>query len=432
MESMNNSNTHALVLGGGGSRGSYTIGVLTTLMEQKKTYDLVTGISIGAIVGALYAMNKPVDLSSMIASFPSSGLADGLFSFPDCHKAADEADKGFDAYVKAFQNNGPTTQTLSKVFRSLFDFDTFEKSSLNFACLASNVTKNQARIFTKNELTSPEKVEQAVLASAAYFPAYSLVNIDGDYYGDGGFLNWSLGRVAKELGAKKMTLVSLAQPGDNLVYEKDETELLIRPIVPLAGFLNFGTATLRNQIMQGRLEALKTMNLAPGYVYTFYPDDALIFSSLSRMAVDILNRNHIQLENGMLIEGLETLMGCRLQPLENEYMKHYQFGLLLECLAAVAGMDFYRQYHLREFIREMLRRLESFSLHPQAAVLGSTLQTDRMGAMNLMAFFYGGLKRNNGHLPAEYDILKTKFDSVFLLALAWYVLEKFSPVLKLL
>lgn len=150
------------------------------------------------------------------------------------------------------------------------------------------------------------------------------------------------------------------------------------------------------------------------------------------MAVDILNRNHIQLENGMLIEGLETLMGCRLQPLENEYMKHYQFGLLLECLAAVAGMDFYRQYHLGDFTKEMLRRLESFSLHPQAAVLGSTLQTDRMGAMNLMAFFYGGLKRNNGHLPAEYDILKTKFDSVFLLALAWYVLEKFSPVLKLL
>ncbi|UNT94134.1 hypothetical protein KWG61_05725 [Allobaculum sp. Allo2] len=222
-------------------------------------------------------MNKPVDLSSMIASFPSSGLADGLFSFPDCHKAADEADKGFDAYVKAFQNNGPTTQTLSKVFHSLFDFDAFEKSSLNFACLASNVSKNQARIFTKTN-SLPRKTEQAVLASAAYFPAYSLVNIDGDYYGDGGFLNWSLGRVAKELGAKKMTLVSLAQPGDNLVYEKDETELLIRPIVPLAGFLNFGTATLRNQIMQGRLEALKTMNLAPGYVYTFYPDDALIFS----------------------------------------------------------------------------------------------------------------------------------------------------------
>ncbi|UNT94133.1 hypothetical protein [Allobaculum sp. Allo2] len=63
----------------------------------------------------------------------------------------------------------------------------------------------------------------------------------------------------------------------------------------------------------------------------------------------------------MLIEGLETLMGCRLQPLENEYMKHYQFGLLLECLAAVAGMDFYRQYHLRDFTKEMLRRLESFS-----------------------------------------------------------------------
>ena len=38
----------ALVLGGGGSRGSYELGVVMALHELGVTYDMVIGTSIGA------------------------------------------------------------------------------------------------------------------------------------------------------------------------------------------------------------------------------------------------------------------------------------------------------------------------------------------------------------------------------------------------
>lgn len=47
-----------LVLGGGGSRGAYQLGVWTALLELGEDYDLVCGTSIGAINGALFAQKS--------------------------------------------------------------------------------------------------------------------------------------------------------------------------------------------------------------------------------------------------------------------------------------------------------------------------------------------------------------------------------------
>ena len=50
---MNNRKKTALVLGGGGSRGAYEIGVWKALEELGVPIDIVTGTSVGAINGAL-------------------------------------------------------------------------------------------------------------------------------------------------------------------------------------------------------------------------------------------------------------------------------------------------------------------------------------------------------------------------------------------
>ncbi len=47
----------ALVLGGGGSRGMFHVGVLEVLQEAQIPIDLIVGCSAGAVVGALYADN---------------------------------------------------------------------------------------------------------------------------------------------------------------------------------------------------------------------------------------------------------------------------------------------------------------------------------------------------------------------------------------
>lgn len=423
----------AIVLGGGGSRGSYTIGALLTLIEQKKSYELVTGISIGAIVGAIYAMDKSVDLREVIASFSSSSVATSLFSFPKHKESLDlKAPFDFNAYVSAFQQDGPSVAPLQENFERLFDFEAFQNSKMDFACLAANLSKNTPAVFKKADMKTKEDVTNAVLASAAYFPAFSMREINGDYYVDGGFLNEVLGSEALKLGAEDLTVVALCEPDGTLAYEKEKTSLLIRPILKLAPFLDFTPDVLRMQIEQGRLEALKFMNLAPGYVYTFYSEDRLLFAALSKLAASILEKSKISIDNETIIGGLAELLGYRPGPLDNDYMSHFQAGLLLECLGLVAGVSCYQHWHFGAFLEQILHNLNTFAIHPSADLDDSQLRTDRAGALNLMAFFYGALKLNEGRLPDALDQIKKKFESVYYLGLAWYILDKFSALIKIL
>ena len=51
----------ALVLSGGGARGAAHIGVIRLLEEMQIPIDIVVGTSMGAIVGALYAIGYTAD-----------------------------------------------------------------------------------------------------------------------------------------------------------------------------------------------------------------------------------------------------------------------------------------------------------------------------------------------------------------------------------
>ena len=45
-----------LILGGGGVKGAYQVGVIKKLAEQGIKWDLILGVSVGAITGSYLAM----------------------------------------------------------------------------------------------------------------------------------------------------------------------------------------------------------------------------------------------------------------------------------------------------------------------------------------------------------------------------------------
>ena len=49
-----------LALGGGGARGLAHIGILKVLERESIPIDLITGTSMGAITGAVYALKKDI------------------------------------------------------------------------------------------------------------------------------------------------------------------------------------------------------------------------------------------------------------------------------------------------------------------------------------------------------------------------------------
>src|SRR5574344_2575027 len=64
-----NAQTVGLVLSGGGATGAAHIGVIKALEENNIPIDYVTGTSIGAIIGSLYAMGyTPDEMLALILS----------------------------------------------------------------------------------------------------------------------------------------------------------------------------------------------------------------------------------------------------------------------------------------------------------------------------------------------------------------------------
>ena len=407
------------------------MGVLSTLMEQKQSYDLVTGISIGAIVGAIYAMNKPIPYQSLIASFKENSVAENLFSFPKRQQARFTPKGEFNAFIESFQQDGPSVDPLRENFSKLFDYEAFKASPMDYGCLAVNLTQNKPALFMKKDMTSKDQVVEAVLASAAYFPAFSLIKIGDDYYADGGYLNENLGQRALDMGAQDLTIVALSDPNAPLVYEEKNTSLLIRPILKLGYFLDFDKQILINQIEQGRLEALKFMNLAPGYLYTFYAEDGFLFKALSKTAVSVLQHFDITVDQDVLIEGMSELLGYKPGELHNKYMEDYQAGLLLECLGLIAEVNLYQRWHFSSFCNDLLNRLKNFTVDIPLDQTGQTLKMDKYGARDMMAFFYEALKANDRKLPEGYDYIVSKFKPLYYLAIAWVILDKFSLLFKI-
>ena len=64
----------ALVLGGGASKGYAHIGVIKVLEKNGLKPDLIVGTSMGALVGALYAIGKDVPyMERLVSNFNSIG-----------------------------------------------------------------------------------------------------------------------------------------------------------------------------------------------------------------------------------------------------------------------------------------------------------------------------------------------------------------------
>ena len=151
-----------LVLSGGGVRGMAHIGLIQAMNEFGITANVVSGSSVGALVGALYANGNTVE--DMLGFFKETPLF--KYNFLTLVKS------GFidtDRYVA--------------IFKGYFPEDSFDALERELHVVATNLQKAQQRFFSEGELIRP------LLASAALPPLFSPLELDGELYADGGIMN---------------------------------------------------------------------------------------------------------------------------------------------------------------------------------------------------------------------------------------------------
>ena len=205
-----------VVLSGGGAKGMAHIGVLKVLEKAGIPIDIVTGTSIGSIVGGLYAIGyNSHSLDSMVRA------QDWTYVITDKEDLRNQSlldRKKESTYLfttsltigKRDLNAGGLIKgkNLAELFQKLFvgytdSLDFTNDLKIPFACVATNIMDNSEVVFHSGRLP------QAIRASMSIPAAFSPVRIGNMVLVDGGLKNNYPVDVAREMGADIVIGVTL-------------------------------------------------------------------------------------------------------------------------------------------------------------------------------------------------------------------------------
>ncbi|MDD2331222.1 MAG: patatin-like phospholipase family protein [Candidatus Cloacimonetes bacterium] len=219
-----------LALSGGGARGFAHIGMLKVLDENEIYPDYISGTSVGAIVGALYAMGYS---AREIEEFALS--VDWSDVFEDSYQRFDLyiGQKRWAPYGNAVFNLGDNwhpklpqgvytgnkiNYELFRILSSSFVTDDFSQLPIPFACIATDLITGEQKVFQNGSLL------HAVRASMSIPSIVEPHFYKGSYYIDGGITqNFPVGQVL-DMGAD--TVIGLKV--NSSLYDEKSLNNLIR------------------------------------------------------------------------------------------------------------------------------------------------------------------------------------------------------------
>lgn len=197
-----------LSLSGGGAKGFAHVGVLKVLDSLGVKVDYISGTSMGAIVGGLYASGysgkeiekivKETDFYNLISK--QSNRADASFF-----------DKSVDKYLlKVPVKNGKVTlptsissghqnlYLLKELFKNVSKTKDFNKLPIPFMCVATNLESGNIKIFENGDIA------ESILASSAFPSLMDPVKVGDSIYIDGAM---SINYPSEPLKKKGMDIV---------------------------------------------------------------------------------------------------------------------------------------------------------------------------------------------------------------------------------
>lgn len=253
----------ALVLSGGGSKGSYQIGVWKALRELNIKIDIVTGTSAGALNAALITQNS---YRTAVKTWKKINL-DILFG-----EDTIEPDKTVDLYKlygeNFIKNGGMDTSKIENIINESLNKRKFYKSKINFGLVTYNLSNKKPIQLTKKEIKK-ELLDDYLMASATCFPAFKKKEINGEKYIDGGYFDNLPINLAIKMGAEEIIAVDLNAPGIKQIPTKKVKTITIKPKNKLTNFLNFHEEGSKRNIKLGYNDTMKAFHKLEGNKYTF-------------------------------------------------------------------------------------------------------------------------------------------------------------------
>lgn len=420
------SQTCALVLGGGGARGCYEIGVWKALQSQHLLFDCVAGTSIGAIVGAIYVQQTLPPLLEFASTLAPGHIAENLFDFPESFGAALRERKEIGSYLNQYilSGKGMNISPLKTAFDKMFDYRKFRNSPINYACMTFNVTTKRPEAYFKKDITAMD-ASDIILASASCYPAFPMMEMHGQQFIDGGYWDNLPCSLAVKMGAKKMLAINVEGPGVMHPLPRKADVLEMKPILPLGNFLDFSKESAEKAVMSGYLETMKLMQLLPGYVYTFTLESRSVMDWMNGYFEFMFMADRVWLKKNFGTALLQSLVHFHASGLSLTLEQDLPYLNLLEGLAWLLQMDAWKIWSFSDFCSELLEKAAAVKLEKMPAFdkdglawLGSLNRADMVAVIHLL------IVSQKGEPGTMLEMLLRTYPHEVLMAYGWYYLEK--------
>lgn len=214
-----------LALGGGAARGLSHLGVLEVLVEQGIPIHCVSGSSIGAIIGSMFAYEPdPQVLIQRFRAYLESELFDAA-KLETIQRSSSEKSKFYEKLklkvsrgllIAASMTSASlfSSETLKKNMMALIEPAYIESANIRLGVIACDLNTGMDRVFTEGPLL------EAVMASSAIPGIFPPVKLGEQFLIDGSWVAPVPCSVARKLGADIVIAVDITT-GLEPEYQRD-------------------------------------------------------------------------------------------------------------------------------------------------------------------------------------------------------------------
>lgn len=347
----------ALVLGGGGAKGSYEVGIFKALRKLHMKFDIVTGVSIGSINGAFYVANEYKKCLKMWQKITTSDLFDVAIG----SKMSKEDIK---LLVKQMSTGGISFSNAYNFLKKNINEEKVRKSKIDYGLVTVSLTNKKPRFLTKEQIPYGKLVDY-ICASSICYPFVQAQDINDESFIDGGFYDGIPINLAIDMGATEILAVDLSvlainkKPKDknikvDVIKMKDKTPLT----------LTFTKEYANKNIKYGYNDTMKHFNKLDGKFYTFRKNDLdKSYNELNKYFVEILKSTILNEPKNKIVNELFSIAKINKLFVKIKYNHDFKEEVeeALEHLGVLFDIPNENIYSIKKYNKLLIRKVKELN-----------------------------------------------------------------------
>ena len=300
-------NKRALVLGGGGAKGSYQMGAWQAFRELEMEFDIITGTSIGSINGALMAQDAFEVADELWNNIEYENIfhEERKTNIRTINSALDMVKF---AVNDALIQGSVDSSSLEALIKEAVDEDKVRASSIRFGLVTVELP-------TMRPLTPMiEEIPRGMLyrylmASSSCFPVFSPYDIDGVRYIDGGYYDNVPTNLAIKEGADYVVAVDL----DGIGFVREPASEQGVDIIRIRSYWDLGTVFefdknifARNRRL-GYYDTMKAFGKLDGFYYTFGNGESAKNLKALEVGLSVMRERVVRLAQSPMVRTISTV-----------------------------------------------------------------------------------------------------------------------------